>query len=137
MVSGNFFSGLGVSAVRGRTFAPDDKQNHTQTAVLSYDYWTRHFMRDPSVIGHTLFIKSVPFTIVGVAAPKFSGLDEGGATDLWIPFQLGNAIRPWGTSASFQDSLYGARWWFLLTIGRLQPGVAPAQAESYRRYGVQ
>lgn len=130
MVSGNFFPGLGVAAARGRLFSMEDEQNHTQNAVLSYDYWTRRFARDPSVVGHPLFIKGVPFTIVGVAAPGFVGLDEENATDLWIPFQVGDAIRPWGSSPSSKDTLYGARWWFLLTIGRLQPGITPKQAEA-------
>jgi predicted permease len=131
MVSGNFFSGLGVKAVRGRVFTTEDEQNHAPNAVLSYEYWTRRFLRDPSVIGRTMFVKGVPFTIVGVAAPGFSGLDEGGTTDLWIPFQLTDAIRPWGTSATAGDNgtLYEARWWFLLTIGRLRPGVTMKQAE--------
>ena len=130
MVSGNFFSGLGVAAARGRLFTIDDEQNHTPTAVLSYDYWTRRFGRDPSVVGHPLFVKGVPFTIVGVAAPGFNGLDEENATDLWIPFQVGDAIRPWGASAASKDTLYGARWWFLLTVGRLQPGMTSKQAEA-------
>jgi predicted permease len=129
MVSGNFFTGLGVAAARGRLFTPDDEQNHTQNAVLSYDYWSRRFARDPAVLGHSLFIKGVPFTIIGVAAPKFVGLDNGGATDLWIPFQLGDAIRPWG-GATANENLYGARWWFLLTVGRLKPSVTPRQAEA-------
>ncbi|MGH9521576.1 MAG: ABC transporter permease [Terriglobales bacterium] len=130
MVSGNFFSGLGVPAARGRLFTSDDEQNHTQNAVLSYDYWSRRFGRDPSVIGHPLYVKGVPFTIIGVTAPGFSGLDEENATDLWIPFQVGDAIRPWGASLTSKDTLYGARWWFLLTVGRLQPGVTRGQAEA-------
>src|SRR5215469_1039090 len=57
MVSGNFFSGLGVPSVRGRTFNLEDEQKHTQVAILSYDYWTRRFARDPAVAGQTFFIK--------------------------------------------------------------------------------
>ena len=130
MVSGNFFTGLGVTAVAGRTFSMEDEQNHTQNAVLSYDYWTRRFSRDPAVVGHPFVIKGVPFTIIGVAAPGFTGLDEGGATDVFIPFQIGEAIRPWGGSTE-NENLYGAKWWFLLTVGRLQHGVTAQQAQSY------
>ena len=129
MVSGNFFSGLGVSAAAGRLFSMEDEQDHTQNAVLSYDYWTRRFLRDRSVVGQTMSIKGVPFTIIGVAGPGFVGLDEGGATDLFVPFQTSDAIRPWGTSATTKDTLYGARWWFLLTVGRLRPGMTMKQAE--------
>ena len=128
MVSGNFFSGLGVAAASGRLFTSADEQNHTQNAVLSYDYWSRRFARDPSVVGHAMFIKGVPFTVIGVAAPGFSGLDEENATDLWIPFQIGDAIRPWGGSTP-REGLYGQRWWFLLTVGRLQPAMTAKQAE--------
>lgn len=131
MVSGNFFTGLGVSAARGRLFTMEDEQDHTSNAVLSYDYWTRRFLRDPSVVGRTMFIKGVPFTIIGIAAPGFAGLDEGGATDLWVPFQVNDLLRPWGNSAASKSSgaLYGGRWWFLLTIGRLRSGVTTKQAE--------
>ena len=136
MVSGNFFSGLGVVPIRGRVFDLDDEQHHTQTAVLSYDYWTRRFSRDPSVVGETLFIKGVPFTIVGIAAPKFVGLDEGGATDVWVPFQISEDVKPWGVSRGItsyrnQANLYGSKWWFLLTVGRLQPGITKQQAVAY------
>jgi predicted permease len=132
MVSGNFFTGLGVQAVGGRTFSMDDEAKHTQTAVLSYNYWTRRFGRNPSALGQTLYLKGVPFTIVGIAAPKFVGLDQGTSTDVWVPFQIGSDIKPWGASASRKtDVLYGGRWWFLLTVGRLQPGVSPQKAVSY------
>ncbi|HEY2907512.1 MAG TPA: ABC transporter permease [Vicinamibacterales bacterium] len=132
MVSGNFFTGLGVQAVRGRTFSADDETNHTQNAVLSYNYWTRRFGRSPAALGQTLYIKGVPFAIIGVAAPKFVGLDQGTSTDVWVPFQIGDDIKPWGASASRKtDLLYGGTWWFLLTVGRLQPGVNPRQAVSY------
>ena len=136
MVSGNFFSGLGVAAARGRTFELSDEQQHTQVAMLSYDYWTRRFGRSPSVVGETLFIKGVPFSIVGIAAQNFVGLDHGSSTDVWVPFQISDDIKPWGTSRAKspygnQANLYGSQWWFLLTIGRLQPGVTQQQAVAY------
>ena len=131
MVSGNFFSGLGVAAARGRVFTPEDERDHTQTVVLSYDYWTRRFARNPSVLGGTLFIKGVPFTIVGIAREKFVGLDRGTATDAWVPFQVSDAVKPWGSAPSSPESLYGTRWWFLLTMGRVQPGANQKQALAY------
>src|SRR5205085_10939911 len=67
MVSGNYFSGLGVQMAAGRGFAADDEAQHTATAVLSYGYWSRRFGRNPGVLGQTLFVKSVPFTVVGVS----------------------------------------------------------------------
>jgi predicted permease len=126
-VSGNFFSSLGVLLARGRTFAVEDEVAHSPVAVLSYDWWTRQFGRDNAVIGHSLYIKDVPFTIIGVAAPGFAGLEQG-ATDLWVPFQDRPELRPWGR-ASGAGGLYDSpKWWFLMTMGRLAPGVTQQQA---------
>src|SRR5437868_2870351 len=83
MVSGNFFSGLGLPPLRGRIFTAQDELQHTQVAVLSYNFWTRRFARNPSVLGETLYVKGVAFTIVGIAAQNFSGVEQGGSTDLW------------------------------------------------------
>jgi len=128
MVSGNFFSGLGVSAVRGRTFGLDDERNHTQTAVLSYAFWTRRFDRTPDVIGQTIFVKGIPFTIVGVAAKGFDGLESGAATDLWVPLQNRPDLNAWGQSASDSSSLYGSPdWWCLMMVGRLPDGLTEPQ----------
>jgi len=123
MVSGNFFSGLGVRLARGRAFTVDDETRHSQVAVLSYDYWTRRFARDPSVVGQTIYIKSVPFTIIGIAARGFIGVEPGETqTDLWIPFQTSSNLKPWGRSPQDQQGLYGSpNWWFLMMIGRLRP----------------
>jgi len=132
MVSGNFFSGLGVRPVRGRVFNIDDERGHTQNAILSYDYWTRRFNRSESVLGRPIYLRGVPFTIVGVAGPRFTGLDRGSATDVWVPFQTSDEVKPWGVAASNKhDQLYGSTWWFLLTVGRLRPGVNQKQALAY------
>src|SRR5215469_11371727 len=132
MVSGNFFSGLGVQPIRGRVFTMDDEREHTQYAILSYGYWTRRFNRDESVLGQPIYVKGVPFTIVGVAGPKFAGLDRENSTDVWVPFQTREDIKPWGGAASDKhDQLYGSAWWFLLTVGRLREGVNQQQALAY------
>ena len=70
MVSGNFFSGLGVSLARGRGFTIEDERAHSQVAVLSYSYWTRRFSRSPSILGQNIYIKGNAFTIVGVGAGR-------------------------------------------------------------------
>ena len=129
MVSGNYFSGLGVPAARGRTLAMDDESAHAATAVLSYGWWSRRFGRDPSVLGLTLYVKGVPVTVVGVAASDFIGVERSRPTDLWLPLLTIPALKPWGTSPESPWSLYGSRnWWCLKTMGRLQPGVTPRQA---------
>jgi hypothetical protein len=57
MVSGDFFSGLGVRMASGRGFTADDERQHAPIAVINHAYWTRRFDRNPAVIGETLFIK--------------------------------------------------------------------------------
>ncbi|SPE27092.1 Permease [Acidobacteriia bacterium SbA2] len=129
MVSGNFFSGLGVRLERGRGFTSEDESQHTQTAVLGYAYWTRRFARNPSVLGQTLYIKGVPFTVIGVAPREFGGVGQADPTDIWVPFQTRADLKPWGRSPDSSDSLYGdPTWLFLLMIGRLQPGISQERA---------
>ena len=71
MVSGTFFSGLGVKLARGRGFTERTRHDHAPIAVLSYNYWTRRFARNPDVLGKTLYVNGVAITIVGVAAAGF------------------------------------------------------------------
>ncbi len=130
-VSGNFFSGLGVPIVRGRGFTLEEESNHAQLAVLSYAYWTGRFGRNPSILNQPMYIKGVPFTVVGIAAPEFIGLERGRATDVWVPFQTDPRLKPWGRSPQDEQALYGSpSWFFLMTIGRLQPGVSPERAQA-------
>jgi predicted permease len=129
MVSGNFFTGLGVRPALGRTLTMDDETNHAPVAVLSYSYWATRLARDPKVIGQTLIIKAVPFTVVGVAAPGFPGLERTTATDVWVPFQNRPDLKPWGASPQEPTTMYGSPdWFFLMMIGRLNPGLRQQQA---------
>ena len=129
MVSCNFFSGLGVHPALGRTFTADDEKNHAPVAVLSYSYWTSRFNRDTQILGQTLHVKAIPFTIVGVAAPGFTGLERSTAVDVWVPFQNRPDLKPWGASPDEPTNLYGSPdWFFLMMIGRLNPGISDQQA---------
>jgi predicted permease len=129
MVSGNFFSGLGVAAAAGQLFTPEDESRHTQVAVLSYNFWTRRLARNPSVLGQSLYIKGVPFRVIGIAARDFFGVEPQGATDLWVPFQVLPELKPWGVSPQDKSALYGSPdWWFLMMIGRLRPSVDEKRA---------
>lgn len=130
VVSGNFFTGLGTGARLGRVFGLEDESSHAPLAVLSYDYWTQRCGRDTSVPGRPLFIKGIPFTIIGVAAPDFIGVEHRRPTDVWIPLQTQGELQPWGQPPAGGLSLYGSahNWWCLKTIGRLRPGVGQTQA---------
>src|SRR3954470_13014787 len=129
MVSGNFFTGLGVTLVLGRSLTLDDEKKHAQVVILSDSYWATRFARDRNVIGQTLYIKAIPFTIVGVAAPGFTGLQRRTAVDLWVPFQDRPDLKPWGASPQDQVSMYGSPdWFFLMMIGRLNSGISERHA---------
>jgi len=127
MVSGNFFQDLGVSMATGRTLTLVDEIHHTAVAILSYPYWTRRFSRNPAILGQTLYVKGVPFTIVGVTARGFPGVEPGDVTDFWIPLQRRVDLNPWGRGSD--ASLYGSPdWWCLRLLARLAPGVTAEQA---------
>jgi predicted permease len=130
-VSGNFFSGLGVQIIRGRGFTSQDEAGHAPITVLSYNYWTRRFGRDPGVLGQTLYVKGVPVTIVGVAARGFEGTDSGQSIDFWIPLQDRAEFNILGNPPE-DGKLYqhNPRWWCLRIMARLAPDVTRAQALS-------
>lgn len=129
MVSGAFFSGLGVNLPRGRGFSEEDETNHAPVAVISYNYWTRRFARNPDVLGKTLYVSSVPMTIVGVAGEGFEGVEGGGSTDFWIPLQNRPELNAWGNPLEDGKTyIANSTWWCMRLIARLAPGVTRAQA---------
>jgi len=129
MVSGAFFSGLGVKLQRGHGFTEQDEKDHTPSAVISNSYWTRRFARNPDVLGTALYVNGIGFTIAGIAADGFEGLETGRSTDFWIPLQTRLELNAWGNPLE-DGKTYMANhtWWCLRLIGRLNPGVTRAQA---------
>jgi predicted permease len=129
MVSGAFFSGLGVHLPLGRGFSQQDETDHAPVAVISYNYWTRRFARSPDALGKTLYVNSVPFTIVGVSAEGFEGVEAGGSTDFWIPLQSRPELNAWGNPPEDGKTYIASpKWWCLRLLGRLAPGATRAQA---------
>jgi predicted permease len=127
-VSGNFFTGLGVHMAAGVGFTLVDEQQHTGKVVLSYGFWTTAFSRNPAAMGQTLYIRGLPFTIVGVTAPGFVGVNAGAPDDFWIPLQNRPELNAWGFAAD-EGLLYAfPKWWAVPMIARLAPGVSPEQA---------
>jgi predicted permease len=126
VVSGGYFTGLGVQPALGRTItAEDDRQEAPAVAVLSYRYWERRFGANPAVIGKQINLNNAAFTIIGVTPQEFTGtLGQGNAPDLTIPLQMEPAVRRNNASLNRQ-----ALWWLLL-MGRLKPGATPEQARA-------
>jgi predicted permease len=125
LVTGNYFDVLGVGPAIGRVFnAADDKTpGGHPVAVLGYGYWQRRFAGDPSVLNQTLVVNGHPLTIVGVAAPGFSGLQVGSATDIMVPVMMKAQMTPTWNDLDNRQS----RW--LTIMGRLKPGVTADAAE--------
>jgi predicted permease len=123
MASGNFFDVLGVRPALGRLFTPadDDPQAAEPAAVLSGRYWQTRFAGSSSIVGQTIFVQGVPFTIVGVTPAGFSGHVVGESPDIYIPVTM----QPRLSHRSFLEST--STDWIRL-IGRLKPGVSHEQA---------
>lgn len=125
LISGNYFSVLGVRAAAGRTFTDEDeKESAPPVVVLSYSYWQRRFGLDPGVVGKRLSINGGEFTVIGVAAQEFYGEVMGARYDLWFPIQqepLVNRGRNW---------IHDPNTSWLLLMGRSKPGVTLEQARA-------
>ena len=126
LVSGTYFSALGVQPVLGREFSKTDDEplGAHAVAMISYSWWTRRFARDPAVIGKSIAIGATLYTIVGVTPSKFFGTTLGESPDVWIPLSMEKQVSPgWnGLEDSWWDSLY--------IVARLKPGVSVAKAEA-------
>ena len=131
MVSGNFFSGLQVQPILGRGFTLNEESTHAPVAVVNYAWWKGRFAGDKDILGRTIFVKGVPFTIVGVAPPGFNGADPVHTViDFWIPLQERPELNAWGTPAT-DHTLYGSpNWLALQMLGRLRQGVSLEQAQA-------
>jgi predicted permease len=128
MISGNYFRGLGVGMERGRGFVQKDEDDLTPVTVISEKFWATHFDRSRDVIGKTLYIKSVPFTIVGVAIKGFEGTEGKLPLDFWIPLQSRPEFNAWGSPA--EDGMYLTKqnFWCMKLIVRTASGVSRGQA---------
>lgn len=126
VVTGNYFSTLGVGAALGRVITPDDDRapSASPVLVLSHSFWQRRFGSDPSVIGRQVRINGNPFTIVGVATPGFVGTIVGVPLDIFVPVMM----QPQVMGASDLLDRRDASW--LVVQARLAPGVSRQQAQA-------
>jgi predicted permease len=127
MVSGNYFSVLGVKAEQGRLFLPAefaDAPGKFPIAVISDRYWRSHYGADPSIVGRTIRVNQHELTVVGVAPPAFHGSIPLTAFDLWVPYMeqpMLNGVQEWELRDRHNRNMLG--------IARVKHGVAFPQAQ--------
>ncbi|HUE83016.1 MAG TPA: ABC transporter permease [Pyrinomonadaceae bacterium] len=125
-VSGNYFDTLGVQALMGRTFLPEEDQTRLThpVIVLSYDCWQKRFGADPDIVGKQVLLNNRPFEIIGIAPEGFKGTELIYAPDVFVPLAMLEWTEP------------GARWLDdrdtqnLFAIGRLKAGISQREAEA-------
>ena len=128
IVTGNYFSGLGVHPVVGRGFLPDEDRapGEKPVCVLNYNFWKRRFQGASSVVGRTIRINDHPFTVVGVAPHGFIGTTLFNfVPDVWVPAMMQQTIAP-----AEGNYLQGRSNRWISARARLKPGVTRKQAEA-------
>ncbi len=128
MVSGNYFTMLGVGPAAGRVFnsQEDDQvyQGHP-SVVISYDYWTRRFNRDQQAVGKKILVNNYPMTIVGVSAAGFAGIDPARSPQMRVPILMKPVIVPEWEWVHMDDER--TRW--VQVFARLKPGYTTETAQ--------
>lgn len=121
MVSGNYFTALGVKPALGRVFSSKEDDREYQghpVVVLSYDYWANRFAKNSNVLGQKILVNNFPMTIVGVSAEGFSGLDPSRSAQLRVPIQMMRNMVPQWTWLHMDDRR--TRW--VQVFARLKNG---------------
>ena len=126
LVSDNYYAGLGVSAILGRTIsAEDENPSAPPVAVISYRFWENRFGRSPAVVGRIVHINKVAVTIIGVAPPGFAGaMQVGESADITLPLALHLRFQP------DRAQRVSPWYWWVRIMGRLAPNATPAQARA-------
>ena len=132
LVSGGYFSTLGIRPAVGRIFDPgmDRARGGAPVAVVSYPFWERRFGLSPSILGKSIQIHNASLEIIGVAPQGFFGETVGEAADVWVPMVMQDVIYPGRDflSPSPQGLVNEYEW--IQVIGRLKPTVSLAQAKA-------
>jgi predicted permease len=136
VVTSNHFDLLGVRPHLGRMLRPsDDEPGADRVVVISHAMWRRDFGADPSIVGRSLRLRGLDYSIVGVAPPSFTGLVPLLAPELWLPVAHVEEVEPAGINSTVPSPTgrtrierRGSRWLFVK--GRLKPGVTAAQAHA-------
>ena len=128
MVSGNYFTMLGVNAAAGRLFnlEEDDRVKDAHpVVVLSDDYWANRFAGEPDVVGTKILVNNYPMTIIGVSAAGFYGLDPAVSPQIRVPIKMKATLLPEWEWVKMEDRR--TRW--VQVFARLKPGFTAESAQ--------
>ncbi len=130
-VSGDYFRGLGVRPAAGRLIVPDDdRPGAPAVAVVSHALSETRFGGPTNAVGQVVLINNLPFTVLGVTPPGFFGVDPAGAPDVYVPIHANELIGA-ADQFGFRATRYlDAHYYWIQIMGRLRPGVSPAQAQA-------
>jgi predicted permease len=129
LVSGAFFSVLGVQPLLGRVLNADDTatEGRNAVAVLSHRYWQENLSADPGIIGHSISINGTSFEVVGVMPAGFYGVElNEQVPDMWLPITMQTSVMMTPRSLLTPDGLF-----WIHIIGRRKAGVSLAQAQAW------
>ena len=128
LVSGTYFSTLGVVPAMGRILTPEDDvvPSGHPFVVLNYNFWKTRFAGDPQVVGRTLNLNNYKMTVVGVAQAGFDGVELGFSPKIFIPIMM----QPQIVVGNPEDMLKTRRTRWVNTFGRLKPGISQQQAKA-------
>ena len=122
LVSGNYFSVLGVKPHLGRLITDADDRSGAHVVVIGYGFWQRRFGGDPGIVGRTIVVNRQAMTIVGVRPADFHGIEIGGNPQLHVPISLQPLMH------GRESILENPEYWWLQMMGRVKQGVSRAQA---------
>jgi predicted permease len=131
LVSGSYFSVLGVNPILGRAFGTevDNPRDANPVAVISYGFWQERFAGARDVIGRKLRVLRTTYTVLGVTPPQFHGETVGANPEIFVPLSMQSEISP-GRDYLSQETNHFSKTEWLQVIGRLKPGVSLAQARA-------
>jgi len=128
LVSGDYFSTLGLNPYLGRVFTAEDDRvpDAYPYIVLNYAYWQSRFSSDPQIVGKTLTLNNYTMTIVGVLQPGFDGVELGHSPKLFVPIMMEKEVIVGNPT----DMLHERRNRWVNAFGRLKPGITRERAKA-------
>jgi predicted permease len=129
MTSANYFDVLGIKPYRGRLFAADEDRalGAGSVVVVSYSLWTKDFGSDQNLLGQTMTLNGLPFTIIGITPPGFKGtFSLAGPDRIWVPLSMREQL----TTGQLRTLMANRRFRWINMAGRMKPGVDLRQVDA-------